>query len=200
MLSLSSLTVLLLSWILWLTVFVRRHMRAAGPQAVVTAPVARWGILLEGLGFFLVWSFPAVDWSGATIKIGWLPSWGGPWQAPFVVLSMILGPAAVLLAWSALRHLGKQWRIQAGLSADHVLVKTGPYRFVRHPVYASMLLMLLATAFAVSWWPILFPALALFLAGTDIRIRAEDGLLASRFQEEFRDYRSRVAAYIPFLR
>ncbi|HKW99868.1 MAG TPA: isoprenylcysteine carboxylmethyltransferase family protein [Bryobacteraceae bacterium] len=172
-------------------------MRTSGPQAVVVAPVARWGILLEGLGFFLVWSFPAARWSGALITG---PSWRGPWPAPFLALSMVLGPAAVLLAWSALRHLGKQWRIQAGLSADHVLVKTGPYRFVRHPVYASMLLMLLATAFAISWWPILFPALALFVAGTEIRIRAEDGLLASRFQEEFRDYRSRVAAYIPFLR
>lgn len=188
---------LLLSWILWLAVFIRRHMRTSGPQAVVVAPVARWGILLEGLGFFLVWSFPAARWSGALITG---PSWRGPWPAPFLALSMVLGPAAVLLAWSALRHLGKQWRIQAGLSADHVLVKTGPYRFVRHPVYASMLLMLLATAFAISWWPILFPALALFVAGTEIRIRAEDGLLASRFQEEFRDYRSRVAAYIPFLR
>ena len=197
MLSLSALIVLLLSWIFWLAIFIRRHMRASGPQAVVVAPVARWGILLEGLGFFLVWSFPAAPWSGALITS---PSWSGPWPAPFVALSMILGPAAVLLAWFAVRHLGKQWRIQAGLSADHILVKTGPYRFIRHPVYASMLLMLLATAFAVSWWPIVFPALALFVAGTEIRIRAEDGLLASRFQEEFRDYRSRVAAYIPFLR
>jgi protein-S-isoprenylcysteine O-methyltransferase Ste14 len=38
------------------------------------------------------------------------------------------------------------------------------------------------------------------LAGTEIRVRAEDRLLAERFQESFRAYRSRVSAYIPFLR
>jgi hypothetical protein len=32
---------------------------------------------------------------------------------------MALGPASVALAWSAVQHLGKQWRIQAALSEDH---------------------------------------------------------------------------------
>jgi protein-S-isoprenylcysteine O-methyltransferase Ste14 len=43
-------------------------------------------------------------------------------------------------------------------------------------------------------------ALIVFVAGTEIRVRAEDGLLAERFQEAFTDYRSRVSAYIPFIR
>ncbi len=113
---------------------------------------------------------------------------------------MILGPASVALAWSAVRHLGKQWRIQAALSEDHELVRTGPYAWVRHPVYASMLGILLATGFAWSSWLQLLAALAIFLAGTEIRVRAEDGLLAGRFGETFEAYGSRVRAYIPFLR
>jgi len=71
---------------------------------------------------------------------------------------------------------------------------------VRHPVYASMLGMLLATGFAWSSWPQLLAALVIFLVGTEIRVRAEDGLLAGRFGESFTAYRSRVRAYIPFLR
>jgi protein-S-isoprenylcysteine O-methyltransferase Ste14 len=63
-----------------------------------------------------------------------------------------------------------------------------------------MLGMLLATGFAWSWWPQLLAALAIFLVGTEIRVRAEDRLLAGRFGETFTAYRSRVRAYIPFLR
>ena len=42
--------------------------------------------------------------------------------------------------------------------------------------------------------------LLVFLAGTEIRVRVEDRLLAERFGEEFRRYRQRTPAYIPFLR
>jgi len=39
-----------------------------------------------------------------------------------------------------------------------------------------------------------------FLAGTEIRVRTEDALLASRFPQEFEAYRRSVRAYIPFVR
>jgi protein-S-isoprenylcysteine O-methyltransferase Ste14 len=180
---------LVLWWILWVMVFVVQRRRGAGGKAVVTAPAARRGIILQGVAFAVVWSF-------SPISLGWR-EW---WPVGFTIASMILGPASVALAWFAIRHLGKQWRIQAALSEDHELILTGPYRWIRHPVYASMLGMLLATGFAWSWWPLLLAALVIFLAGTEIRVRAEDGLLAARFGESFVAYRSRVRAYIPFLR
>ena len=63
-----------------------------------------------------------------------------------------------------------------------------------------MLGMLLATGAARTWWPMLVAALIAFLAGTEIRVRAEECLLAERFQDSFTSYRSRVPAYIPFIR
>lgn len=176
-------------WVLWLAVFVIRHRQGGVGKAVVTAPAARPGIVLQAVSYVVVWSF-------SPISLGWR-AW---WPIGFTIASMVFGPVSVAMAWSAVRHLGKQWRIQAALSEDHELVRTGPYRLVRHPVYASMLGMLLATGFAWSWWPQLLAALAIFLVGTEIRVRAEDGLLASRFGESFAAYRSRVRAYIPFLR
>src|SRR5271166_982112 len=104
------------------------------------------------------------------------------------------------LAWMASRHLGRQWRFEAALNEGHELIQTGPYRWVRHPIYASMLGMLLATGTAWTWWPVFVAALVIFVAGTEIRVRAEDRLLAERFQATFLDYRSRVRAYIPFIR
>ena len=102
--------------------------------------------------------------------------------------------------WAAARHLGKQWRFEAALNEDHELVQTGPYRWIRHPIYASMLGMLLATGCAWTWWPMQIAGLVFFLIGTEIRVRAEDRLLSERFRESFAAYRARVPAYIPFIR
>ena len=113
---------------------------------------------------------------------------------------MLLGPPSVALAWAAARHLGKQWRYQAALTEGHELIQSGPYRWVRHPIYASMLGMLLATGAARTWWPMFVAAIVVFLAGTEIRTRTEDRLLAERFRESFTEYRSRVRAYIPLIR
>jgi protein-S-isoprenylcysteine O-methyltransferase Ste14 len=97
------------------------------------------------------------------------------------------------------RDLGKQWRYPAALREDHELIQTGPSRWLRHPIYASMFGMLLATGFCWTWWPIFLAAIFFFILGTEIRIRAEDRLLESHFQDAFRAWRSRTRAYIPFI-
>lgn len=177
---------LILSWIAWSAAFIRPSRQAADRTEVAKAPASKWGILLVMLGFALTWAFvrPA----------------GFHKSAPSLIASMVLGPPSVALAWAATRHLGKQWRYQAALRADHELIQTGPYRWMRHPIYTSMLGMVLATGFCWTWWPMMIAAVVCFLAGTEIRVRAEDRLLAERFPEEHAAYRKRVPAYLPFLR
>jgi protein-S-isoprenylcysteine O-methyltransferase Ste14 len=86
------------------------------------------------------------------------------------------------------------------LYEDHELVRTGPYALVRHPIYASLLAALLCTLLLLTPWQWGLASLALFLAGTEIRVRTEDRLLASRFHQRFVEYRKKVPAYVPFLR
>jgi protein-S-isoprenylcysteine O-methyltransferase Ste14 len=113
---------------------------------------------------------------------------------------MILGHLAVALAWAATRQLGKQWRYEAALSENHELITKGPYRWVRHPIYVSLLAMLLAVGTAWTWWPMFIASVVFYLLGTEVRVRAEDGLLAARFGEEFEQYKRATPAYLPFLR
>ena len=117
-----------------------------------------------------------------------------------LVVTGLAAPLGVVVMWTAVAHLGRQFRINAGLYADHELVCTGPYAVVRHPIYASMLLMLIASEALLTRWKWAVAAVALFLIGTEIRVRAEDRLLASRFGDRFTAYRRRVAAYIPLVR
>jgi protein-S-isoprenylcysteine O-methyltransferase Ste14 len=118
-----------------------------------------------------------------------------------VAASLLLFAAASVLAWTSTRTLGRQWRLDAGLNANHVLVRSGPYRLIRHPIYTSMFCTLLGTGLMLATpLLLLLPSLLLFTIGTEIRVRVEDSLLASRFGDQFQDYRRRVPAYIPFLK
>lgn len=186
MIQIVALIEVILCLIAWSLAFVGARKRAAGHKKVVSAPASKWGIILQVGGFALVCAYVR--------PVGFEKS------GSCLIASMILGPPSVALAWMAARQLGKQWRFEAALCEDHELIQTGPYRWVRHPIYASMLGMLLAVGAAWTWWPMFIGALIIFLAGTEIRVRAEDRLLSERFQESFIAYRLRVCAYIPFIR
>jgi len=181
MLPIAALTELGICWVAWSLAFVKPRK-----QEVASAPASRWGIGLVMAGFALAWAHVRPT--------------GFEKSTPALIASMILGPPSVALAWAATRHLGKQWRYKAALSQDHELIQTGPYRWLRHPIYASMLGMLLATLAAWTWWPMALGSAIAFLAGTEIRVRAEERLLAEHFGGSYTAYRARTSAFIPFLR
>jgi protein-S-isoprenylcysteine O-methyltransferase Ste14 len=186
MLKIAALVELLLCWIAWSMAFVKPRKQGADRKETASAPTSRWGIFLVMVGFALAWTY---------VRPG-----GFEKAPPALIASMILGPPSAALAWAAAHRLGKQWRYKAALNEDHQLIQTGPYRWVRHPIYTSMLGMLLATLAAWTWWPMAIGSVVAFLAGTEIRVRAEERLLAERFGSAFASYRARTAGFIPFIR
>jgi protein-S-isoprenylcysteine O-methyltransferase Ste14 len=186
MLQITAYVELGLCWIAWSLAFVKPSKQAASQKEAASAPASRWGIFLVMVGFALAWAYVR--------PVGFQKS------TTALIASMILGPPSVALGWAAARHLGKQWRYKAALSQDHELIQTGPYRWLRHPIYASMLGMLVATLAAWTWWPMAIGSVITFLAGTEIRLHAEERLLAERFQDSYGAYRSRTSAFIPFIR
>lgn len=146
---------------------------------------ARWGMLLEMLSFASLWQ--EKFWEQVV-----------PWWrvAPAVVFFIV----AVALSWSSTKALGIQWRFDAGLNSGHELVRHGPYAFLRHPIYTSLLCLLCGVGFVVAPWPLFALSMALFVAGTEIRVHVEDALLRARFGELFGRYQQTVSAYIPLLR
>lgn len=176
---------LLVCWILWVLAFVKPKREAHGHAKVERMPSSRWGIGLVSVAYAIVWTF--------------LRPKGYHQPAIQSAISMVLGPASVVLAWVSAHRLGKQWRFEAALSEDHEFVHSGVYRWLRHPIYASMLGMYLTTGLAWSWWPKTLVGLIFFIIGTEIRIAAEERLLETRFPEHA-EYRSNTNAYIPFIR
>ena len=177
---------LVVCWFAWMVPFFRVARTSKGHEKVTRAPIARLGILFQMISFALAFSY--------------LGQMKYPRPAAALIAAMVLAPLAVLLAWAATLHLGKQWRIDAALRSDHELVQTGPYCNIRHPIYTSMLLMLLAACCAWTRWPLQLVAVPLFLIGMEIRIHAEERLLSQRFGDAFTAFRARVPAYVPFVR
>lgn len=185
MLQSSALVELCVCWLAWSAAFVTARKKAKAEKITVRASTSRWSILLQTVGFACVWAYVRpTHFEKSTLSL---------------IGSMVLGPCSVALGWIARIHLGKQWRLEAALIEGHELIQSGPYRWVRHPIYASMLGLFLTTAAAWTWWPMFVPGLIAFLAGTELRVRAEERLLAERFPEAYLAYRSCTHAYIPFL-
>jgi protein-S-isoprenylcysteine O-methyltransferase Ste14 len=176
---------LLVCWFAWWYPFLFRAPHVQRRQSITLAGPTRVGLLLEGLAIFIAFFFH-------------LPANLHP-GVPRMLLSMAVGPLAPLLAWTSVTHLGRQFRISAGLYEDHQLVTTGPYAVVRHPIYASLLAILLCTLFLLTPWKWVAVSLLFFFVGTEIRVHTEDQLLASRFGAAFEEYRRKVPAYIPWI-
>ena len=182
----TAFTALIAVWVLWALPFVVRRTRGARKQAAVMARTSVVGVVLQMIAYAMIWSRKNVG----VVRDGvWL-----------LLLAFALGAVALVLVWWAIPALGRQWRVQAGLNADHKLIQSGPYRLVRHPMYASMLALLLSTGLLVAEWRRLAIAAVIFVIGQEIRVRAEEGLLVARFGKQYEDYRKRVWAYVPFIR
>lgn len=176
---LGSGAVAFLGWVMqWL-----KARRGRSESGRVVNPSSRTGMLLEltALALLFVWRHDA------------LPGWAYAAAGALAVVSAAFGV-------SAGRHLGRHFRTQAVVTSEHSLVRSGPYSVVRHPIYASLLGLFVAAGIVISNVAGLAIALAVFVAGTEIRVRAEDELLAARFGSEFEEYRRRVRAYVPGLR
>jgi len=181
-----SRSILVTCWFAWIYPFVVHAPHRQRRQSITVAGPTRLGLACESLAIFLAFVLHR--------------SSDDPPPAAAQLAGVVLGVLSAVMAWQAVRHLGRQFRIHAGLYEDHELVRTGPYALVRHPIYASLLGMLLCSMMIMTPWEWTVLPLALFIAGTEIRVHAEDALLASRFGDQFRIYRQSVRAYIPFLR
>lgn len=178
-----ALVLVLAAWALWLTPFVGAA-RAMRPASTVDRR-ARAGIALQGVAYTLLWQ-----------RRFWLfsPAW---WQ--FAAAGVVLA-VGIALSWTGTRALGKEFRFDAAIGDHHALVRSGPYRIVRHPIYSSMACVLVGTGTLVTPWFLFLPAVVVFLVGTEIRVHVEDRILLKTFGEDFIAYRRQTRAYIPGVR
>ena len=118
-----------------------------------------------------------------------------PWLVP-IGLS-IEGAATLLHVWARV-HLGRNWSSPVQIKTDHRLVRTGPYRLIRHPIYTAILGLAAGTAL-VSGRVVSLLGAAVFAAAYARKIRIEERALGDRFGAEWESYRRSSRALIPWV-
>jgi len=102
-----------------------------------------------------------------------------------------------LAAWSR-KHLGRNWSGRIEIKLGHELVRSGPYRVLRHPIYTAMLGMFAGTAIVSGTIHALL-AVALIMAAYARKIGMEESTLRQSFGPEYENYRRSSWALIPGL-
>lgn len=94
-------------------------------------------------------------------------------------------------------YLGRNWGMPMTKKDEPELVMSGPYRFVRHPIYSGLLLAILGTALALNvFWLI---ALAVMGSYFIYSAKVEEQLMTSSFPTVYPSYMARTKMLIPFL-
>lgn len=133
-------------------------------------------------------------------------------RAPIAMLNALIVPrtfvlfaAGVILTAAGLgftvwarMHLAGNWSGSVTLKHDHTLVRDGPYRYVRHPIYTGILLAMTGSAIARDEWRGVL-AVALAFVALWRKLGLEERWLTETFGEEYARYRQEVRALIPFV-
>jgi protein-S-isoprenylcysteine O-methyltransferase Ste14 len=161
----------------------RDKTRKADPRSIIA-------IFIQALAFAIAWTI---------VRKPFTPFLPIDWRAQYLVAAIIvlLVLASLIFVAAAVRTLGKQWSLQARLLEHHELIRRGPYRMVRHPIYTGMFGMLIASTLAHGHWLGLVIASIVYYLGTVMRVRSEEKLLREQFGSEYEEYARQVPAFVP---
>jgi protein-S-isoprenylcysteine O-methyltransferase Ste14 len=159
--------------------------RTAEPQSLLSAMAHRIPV---GLGWFLL------AYQGPPpLNLVLIPR--TDWARVIGVVVCVFGLCVTI--W-ARRTLAGNWSSNVTFKQGHELVKTGPYRFVRHAIYTGLLVMCLGSAIEIGRL-LCFLSLVVVGIGFWIKLKQEERLMLRHFPDEYPNYQRRVKALVPFV-
>jgi protein-S-isoprenylcysteine O-methyltransferase Ste14 len=171
-------------WVAWLISWHVAMLWRDKPTVKAPRGEYRWQFAMIVIGLWMMYGlFPKVQpvlWT-VTAALGW---------------SMVaLTAAGIAFAWWARIHLGKLWSGGVERMADHRVVDSGPYRFVRHPIYTGLIAGAGALA-AIQAKPWAIAGAGLFALGFVLKAKVEERFL-ERELGGYEAYRRRVSMILP---
>ena len=117
---------------------------------------------------------------------------------PIAIAGLAAVVAGVAFSIWARLMLGANWSGTVTVKEDHELVRRGPYRIVRHPIYTGILLGMLGSA-VQRGWAHAFVGVLLCLLAFWMKSRIEERFMVQSFGEQYLKYRHEAKALVPFV-
>lgn len=119
-----------------------------------------------------------------------LPAWAG-W------LGVALIAGALFVFWRAHADLGLNWSPSLEIREKHELITKGIYGVIRHPMYASQWLWVIAQPLLLQNWIVGFVNLLIFIPFYMLRVQAEEKMMVDTFGDEYREYMKQTGGVLP---
>jgi protein-S-isoprenylcysteine O-methyltransferase Ste14 len=173
--------------------------------------------------FFVVWlvtaakAKPTVETQSAAgmlahrlpVGLGWwlllFPNFPGdmnrqilPRTEELSIVGAVICVCGLLFTLWARKTLAGNWSSDVTFKQEHELIRSGPYRFVRHPIYTGLLVMFIGTLLHIGQLRC-FIGLLLVAIGFWIKLNQEERLMTRHFPEAYPIYRREVKALVPFV-
>jgi protein-S-isoprenylcysteine O-methyltransferase Ste14 len=178
-------------WTAWILYW---YASARGTKATarVESAGSRWMHLLPLItGVLLVLYSPIVPWPAMRAHV--LP-WG---TSAYWIGVALLAAGLAFTVWARV-HLGRNWSGIVTLKEGHELIRSGPYRWVRHPIYTGLLTAFVGNAIAYN---AAGSFIGVALCGVSLvrKLRIEERFMRERFGEEYSRYAASTAALVPLV-
>ena len=147
----------------------------------------------------------SVDFFGMAILPAFYVATGIPREADYAVRPWAIAAGIVIFVFGlwifrrSHKDLGRNWSVTLEIREKHKLVTRGLYRFIRHPMYASFLLIALAQAFLLPNWVAGLSGLVGLAVLFFMRVNVEERMMADTFGEEYRVYSGKTKRIIPYI-
>ncbi|MCH5586187.1 protein-S-isoprenylcysteine O-methyltransferase [Shimazuella sp. AN120528] len=112
---------------------------------------------------------------------------------------LLLSIAAIWLFWKSHKDLGSNWFPTLEIRSGHQLIRTGIYRYTRHPMYASSLLWGIAQFLMLANWIVGLSPFVSFLLLYLFRVKKEEQMMLDKFGDEYKSYMKTTGRIIPRL-
>jgi protein-S-isoprenylcysteine O-methyltransferase len=140
-----------------------------------------------------IWSVSLAIWLAGVVR-----ALGHGHVGPLVQhLGLALMLSGLALRGWAVRTLGRHFTVYVALQEGHQLVRSGPYRWIRHPSYTGVLLSVAGLGLALGTWSGALLALIVAYGGFIYRIALEEQVLEQAFGAEFAAYKARTWKLFP---
>ncbi len=183
----------LLAMRVYFMVRVRRSGERLMPdEQAVQQEGGRVVLIIRVVLFFALLVFLVMYLAGAT----WIDAFLFPLPGGLRWVGFTLGIISVVFwIWTQI-HLDTQWSAQLRLTKNHHLITTGPYAYVRHPLYLAMIGWAACVSLITANW-IFVAVCVLSIAGVGWRIPKEEQMMIEAFGDEYTAYMQRTGRFFP---